>query len=109
MKAKKLPSGSYRVRISAGKDPKTDKYVYKSFTADTAKEAERMAYEWMYSKSRDDKIGMTLKEAMFRYNESKEKVLSPSTMKEYVRYAENKLQDKWEVPISKVNSELMQH
>ena len=37
MKAKKLPSGSYRVRLSVGKDPETGKYVYKSFTADTAK------------------------------------------------------------------------
>lgn len=109
MKAKKLPSGSYRVRISVGKDPKTGKYVYKSFTADTAKEAERMAYEWIYLKKQEDILGITLKDAMFRYNNAKEKVLSPSTMKEYTRYAENKLQDKWEVPISKVDSEMIQH
>ena len=40
--AKKLPSGSYRVRVY---DKNTGKY--KSFTAETKKEAELMAAEWL--------------------------------------------------------------
>ena len=44
--AKKLPSGSYRVRAY---DKATRKY--KSFTAKTKKEAELMAAEWLDRKS----------------------------------------------------------
>ena len=45
--AKKLPSGSYRVRAY---DKATGKY--KSFTAKTKKEAELMAAEWLNSRSK---------------------------------------------------------
>ena len=43
--AKKLPSGSYRVRVY---DKITDKY--KSFTAPTKREAERLANEYLDGK-----------------------------------------------------------
>ena len=84
MKAKKLPSGSYRVRISTGKDPATGKYIYKSFTADTAREAERLAYEWEFNK-REEEINpkTTLAKAMEDFNENKKYVLSPSTITGY--------------------------
>ena len=47
--AKKLPSGSYRVRAY---DKATGKY--KSFTAKTKKEAELMAAEWLNEKVHTD-------------------------------------------------------
>lgn len=85
MKAKKLPSGSYRVRLSIGKDPVTDKYRYKSFTADTAKEAERLAYEYLYSKNNieNSAAALTLEKAMAEFNENKKYVLSPTTYVDY--------------------------
>lgn len=43
--AKKLPSGSWRVRVYAGRDP-SGKPVYQSFTGPTKREAERQAAVW---------------------------------------------------------------
>lgn len=110
MKAKKLPSGSYRVRISAGKDPKTGKYVYKSFTADTAKEAERMAYEWMYLKEKIDVSlnAITLAKAMEDFNESRKYTLSPRTAKEYEGYRKSAYKDIENFTLAEINSKVVQ-
>lgn len=59
--AKKLPSGSYRVRAY---DKTTGKY--KSFTAKTKKEAELMAAEWLNGKVHTDNE-MTLWQAAENY------------------------------------------
>lgn len=45
-KAKRLPSG-WRVRTYIGTDPATRKRKYKSFTAETKEEAERIAAQYM--------------------------------------------------------------
>ncbi|MBR5202661.1 MAG: site-specific integrase [Clostridia bacterium] len=110
MKAKKLPSGSYRVRLSVGKDPKTDKYVYKSFTADTAKEAERLAYEWLYSKEKMD-ISLnliTLAKAMEEFNESRKYTLSPRTAKEYECYRKSAYKDIENFTLAELNQKVIQ-
>lgn len=74
--ARKLPSGSWRVRISAGK--RNGKYIYESFTAPTKREAERMAAEWaMERESRPE--SMTVESAIDKYIMLKEPRLSPST------------------------------
>lgn len=91
-KATKLPSGNWRVQAKvtvAGKSLK------RSFTAATAKEAERMAEKWQ---SHTKMIGkdytlMTVKEAMLYYIELNENDLSPPTVKEYTRIATNDMQD----------------
>ena len=58
--AKKLPSGSYRVRVY---DKITDKY--KSFTAPTKREAERLANEYLDGKRVKTASGdMTVLEAV---------------------------------------------
>lgn len=77
--AKKLPSGSYRVRIFDYRDEQ-NKPHYKSFTAATKKEAERMASMYKY----DPKKEMyTFSELMEHYLDSKDAVLSPSTLRSY--------------------------
>lgn len=91
-KATKLPSGNWRVRAKATIAGKT---TCRSFTAATAKEAERMAEEWQ---SHTKMIGkdytlMTVKEAMLYYIELNENDLSPPTVKEYTRIANNDMQD----------------
>ncbi len=107
-KAKKLPSGSWRCQIYGGKD-ENGKRIYKSFTAPTKKEAELLAAQYAVEKKiYSDENNLMLKTAMDRYNKAKEKVLSPSTMRGYVQYSDTKLKDKWNVPISKIDSELMQ-
>ena len=106
--AKRLPSGSWRCRAYDGKNENgSDKY--KSFTAPTKKEAELMAAQYSVErKAYSDENNLLLKTAMERYNEAKKNVLSPSTMRGYVQYCDNKLKDKWETPLSKINSEVMQ-
>ena len=110
MKAKKLPSGSYRVRLSVGKDPKTGKYVYKSFTADTAKEAERLAYEYMFQKEKIDKapVNFTLEKAMEEFNENREYTLSPRTAREYEIYRKGAYNDIKDMYIGDINSKIVQ-
>ena len=109
MKAKKLPSGSWRCQVYAGKDD-SGKRKYKSFTAPTKKEAELLAAQFSIEKEIfQDKNNLLLKVAMERYNEAKEKVLSPSTMRGYEQYRRNLLESKGNYPLSKITSEVMQN
>ena len=85
-KAKKLPSGNWRVKayIGVGEDGKKK---YKSFTAPTKKEAEYMASEYLMDskyKSAADKI--LFKDAMLNMIELKKPVISPSTYRQYMQY-----------------------
>lgn len=63
------------------------KRKYKSFTASTKKEAEYLAAEWARDKKDREQGNITVKEAIYRYIESKENVISPSTCREYLRMA----------------------
>lgn len=79
--AKKLPSGSWRALAYAGKNA-AGKRQYKSFTAPTKKQAEFMAAEYAAKKKRPAEQ-MTVGEAIDRYIESKDGVLSPTTLNGY--------------------------
>lgn len=78
--AKKLPSGSYRVRVY---DSKTQKY--KSFTAKTKKAAELAAQEWLSEKTKEKSYdqNITVGEAILEYIANKENILSPSSIRGY--------------------------
>lgn len=83
--ARKTASGNYRCLVYSGKD-ENGKRIYKSFTAKTKKEAERMAIE--YERTETDsksKKTFTLHKALDRYIENRRNLLSPSTLKEYCR------------------------
>ena len=92
-KAKKLPSGSWRCLVYdhteeiAQKDgTKKKKRIYESFTADTRKEAEYLAAEFALKKnSRDSACKLTYKEALNKYIQEREAILSPATVREYKR------------------------
>lgn len=86
--AKKLPSGSYRVRIFTHRTPDGKKH-YKSFTAPTKKEAERMALEYRPALDRRD---LTLAEAMDEYIASRSGTLSPRTVSSYKSIRRNYLE-----------------
>ena len=111
MKAKKLPSGSYRVRLSIGKDPVTEKYQYKSFTADTAREAERIANEWLYGKKKEhyEEENILLSKAMERFNESKKYVLSPTTYVDYECLRKHAFESIKNLPVNKLDSTTIQN
>lgn len=86
--AKRLPSGSYRVNLYVGKD-KDGKRIYKSFTADTKKEAEYAAAQYNIKRKENTSAKLTLREAVSRYIESKRNILSPSTVRGYYAVLEN--------------------
>lgn len=81
--ARKLPSGSYRCRIYAGKE--NGKNIYKSFTAPTKKEAELLASQYLVDmdKKRSCRSETLFCDALAKYIDSKEAVLSPSTIRGY--------------------------
>lgn len=81
-KAKKLPSGSWRVRVYSHTDS-DGKKVYESFTASTRQEAEMMAARFANSKDRKTTSGLNVAEAIDGYITAKTNVLSPSTIRAY--------------------------
>ena len=82
MRAKKLPSGNWRVRVSIGKVD--GKYKYKSFTAPTRKEAEYLANVYLMEYGKDNTDPM-FKSACDDYFNDRESVLSPATLLGYQR------------------------
>ena len=80
-KAKKLPSGSWRVQVYAGKDL-SGKRKYESFTEATKKEAEYQAVQWQLRRSARPE-DMTVYEAVNAYIESRSSILSPTTIQKY--------------------------
>lgn len=80
-KAKKLPSGNWRVQAYANGQRR-------SFTAPTKKEAELMALEWINGK-RGETDSRTVGECIDDYINAKENILSPSTIDGYKRWKHN--------------------
>ena len=106
--AKKLPSGRWRCLIYDYTD-ESDKRHYKSFTADTKKQAEFLATQYKLEESSMLELDkLTLKQAFERYCDSKSNVLSQSTLKEYRRLAKNAYNDLINKSINKINAEMLQ-
>jgi len=92
LKAKQLPSGNYRVQVIVGYD-ENGKRIVRSFTADTAQEALRLALNFKSEKA----IGvtpkyMTVEQAFTQYIEARDQVLSPSTIRGYHIVRDTRLQ-----------------
>ena len=69
-KAKKTPSGRWRVLLYTGKD-ENGKRIYRSFTADSRREAEFAASEYAATNHNDgDPSAMTVGEAIDKYIDS---------------------------------------
>ena len=105
-KAKKLPSGSWRARAFIGKSD-AGKPIYKSFTAATKRQAEYLAAEYI-AKRRHDAEHMTVGQAIDRYTDSKDGVLSPTTISEYRKMRKNYLQGLMPIYLDKLTREQVQ-
>lgn len=103
MKAKKLPSGNWRARAY---DNETKKC--KSFTAETKRDAELMALEWLNDKKRNQKSEKTVGECFNDYISSKENILSPTTIRGYRIIERNNIEDIKNLPLSSLDSEIIQ-
>jgi len=106
MKAKKLPSGNWRARAYYTENGKK---ICKSFTAETKKEAEYLASMYLVKKKEKAKTGMTLGEAIDKYIESKENILSPSSIDSYKRIKKNNLIELCNIPISELDPDIVQN
>ena len=80
--AKKTPSGMWKVRVYSHTTPDGKKH-YKAFTAATKQEAEQQAARFAGTADRASRSDLTVKEAVTRYIDAKEGVLSPSTVRAY--------------------------
>ncbi len=87
-KAKKLPSGSWRVNQYVGTD-ENGKKKYKSFTAPSKKEAEAAAQEYLVLNKEEEYCNLTFGKAREAYINLKRNVLSPSTIYGYERLKRN--------------------
>lgn len=85
-KAKKLPSGSWRVRVYSHTSSDGIKH-YESFTASTKQEAEMMAAKFANDNDRKRSDDLTVKEAVENYIQSNTTTLSPSTIYGYTNDA----------------------
>lgn len=83
-KAKKMPSGNWRVQVYSHTDAE-GKRRYESFTAETKKEAELLAAEFAVNRKRSRESKITFGEAFDRYIQIKSNILSPSTLREMKR------------------------
>ena len=109
-KAKKLPSGQWRALVYSHTEliDGKQKRKYESFTADTKKEAEFLAAQFAKNKNLIQSSKITVGDALERYIKSKEKVLSPSTIRGYKCISLNHLNDLKDIYINKLTSEQIQ-
>ena len=77
---RKLPSGKWRVQVY---DRETRKRV--SFTADTQRKANLLAIEWQETKQESIRRGITIGDAVDKYIDGRDGVLSPTTIQAYRR------------------------
>ncbi len=104
--AKKLPSGSWRVNQYIGKDV-DGKRKYKSFTADTKKEAEFLAAEYVL-KNKTMLEQKVLGNLIDNYIENRKNILSPTTIDGYRKIRRNNFQQLMDLPIDKITNEVLQ-
>jgi len=88
MKAKKLPSGSYRVQVVAGFDA-AGKRIVKSFTADTEWEAIRLADEYKQHREETTRKNVTVGTAIEVYIDSRVNVVEKTTIRGYRQIRKN--------------------
>lgn len=87
--AKKQPSGKWKVRVYSHID-ENGRQHYRSFTAATKAEAEQAAAEFAGTVERQERVDLTVSEAITGYINAKEGILSPSTTLNYKRMLKNR-------------------
>ncbi len=104
-KAKKLPSGNWRVQAHITIDGVP---VRKSFTDPDRRKAEFAAAAWLAGKEKELTEDITLATAYDRYLSAKLNVLSPATMRGYTTLRNTALQDIMQIKIERLNNEIIQ-
>ena len=110
--ARKLPSGSWRVRIYIGTD-ENGKKRYKSFTHHDPSpqgkvKCERLASDWQLENGQNDPDSMTFGDAVDRYIASRSAIWSAATIREYKRFRRNEVPELMNTDISKITQDMVQ-
>lgn len=100
--ARRLPSGMWRVQVYSHTDA-NGKKIRESFTAPTKTEAEMLASQFANSRDRLRAADLTVKEAVEKYIDLNESVLSPATIKGY-ELAMQRMKPIYNLRIRKINS-----
>lgn len=114
--AKKLPSGSWRVRVYSHTEEtllpdgtRKEKKIYKSFTCDDPspkgkRKCEAEAAAWAEGKESKTQIPsrLTFGQALDEYIELRSSVLSPATIREYKRSRRKDLQGLMNMPLERI-------
>ena len=111
-KAKKLPSGNWRVQLFVGYDA-NGKRIYESYTAPTAAEANLLANTRKYELERGIKkertpSDMTVGEAIDKYIADRDGILAPKTIREAKGYARNHLDNIKNIKIKSLTESMVQ-
>lgn len=106
MKAKRLPSGSYNVTVYSHTENGKRKYI--SVTAPTKALAELRASELKATKKRRMRSNITVLDAVNGYISAKEGVLSPSTIRGYVRMRDHNIEEIAQKRVNNLTSEDLQ-
>lgn len=111
-RAKKLPSGAWRVRVYSHIDP-DGKQHYKSFTCSDPTQrgkvkCEQMATEWALTRSDRSGADISLRNAYKLYIDSREHLLSPSTVREYRRAAKVDFPELMDIRLSDLTQQRIQ-
>lgn len=104
--AKMLPSGNWRVNLFVGME--NGKRKYKSFTAQTKKEAEYHAALYNLTKKKVQSPEGTVEEAIDSYISNKTNVLSPSTIRSYKSMQKNDFGPIKKLKIAELDSQKIQ-
>lgn len=88
--ARKLPSGSWRIRVYSHTEG--NRRVYKSFTDRTKRDAEKKAAEWVLKRT-ESKSGRCIRDAVEVYISSRNGLVSPSTLRAYKSYLKHHISD----------------
>ena len=107
-KIKKTKSGKYHTMVFIGYDVQ-GKRKYKSITAPTQKEVRQKVAQALLEGVKETKYSsLTLAEAYERYIDSKDNVLSPSTLRGYRSNAKNDFPRLQPLLLSQLNNEIIQ-
>lgn len=105
-KARKLPSGSWQVQVYSHTEyvDGKPKRIRQTFTAPTKAEAEYQAVMFKRRNTNRSAYDLTLEDAMLGYIESKDGILSPSTIKGYKSMQKTHLLDLQKKPLHKITN-----
>lgn len=106
-KAKKLPSGNWRVQVYAGTDS-TGKRIMKSFTAPTKKQAEYEASLWQIERKEKMSGKLTLKQAGEQYIANNSHIFSPNTIAGYTSILTGHFLSLHNIPLDKLTTAQVQ-